>query len=75
MPHTRLDRITYTVYGANEAELVAAARRYIAAHVTDVEQWTLAIDAELIPHLPGLAGTVLAGTVTATRRTPPKDTP
>jgi hypothetical protein len=67
MPHTRLDRITYTVHGDTEADLIHEARARLKAVVTDVEQWTLAIDAEsrdqTVPHL--------AGTVTATRRRPP----
>jgi hypothetical protein len=69
MPHTRLDRITYTVHADTEAELIHEARARLKAVVTDVEQWTLAIDAEsrdqTVPHL--------EGAVTATRRSPRKE--
>lgn len=71
MPHARVDRITFAVYGANEAELIAAARYYITARVVNVEQWTLAIDAEDAAY-PRPAADTLRATVVATHRPAPK---
>jgi hypothetical protein len=71
MPHTRLDRLTYTVHGATEAELIREARARLAATVTDVEQWLLAVDAEADATSPKRVWQ-WTGTVVATRRPTPK---
>jgi hypothetical protein len=69
MPHVRFDRLTYTVYGTTENELIHEARRRLIDAVTDAEQWQLAID----DTTQVIGGSRLwQGTVTATRRPPPK---
>jgi hypothetical protein len=45
MPHTRLDRLTYTIHGTTETDLIAAARNRLQQTVTNPEAWQLAIDA------------------------------
>jgi hypothetical protein len=78
MPHARLDRLTYTVHGTTETDLIAAARNRLTQTVTEPELWQLAIDANANdidvstgddPHRHLWDWT---GTVTATRRPTPK---
>jgi len=45
MPHTRLDRLTYTIHGTTETDLIATARNRLQQTVANPEDWQLAIDA------------------------------